>query len=170
MSWLKILCLQVVWQLTYNLQIPDLTDHGISVHLAHVVTSILLLHAAYMQQPRFSIVVRHTKSGYSWDHVAVYRQDHLPVYVYPSDLKTTTHKILPSTGWKLNEEDVWSSREIWKHAGCRLRDWIDGAHRGSLCNNAEKWLETSSSTTETWILLAPDCYLKHLARVCGILN
>lgn len=41
---------------------------------------------------------------------------------------------------------------------------------GSLCNNAEKWLETSSSTTETWILLAPDCYLKHLARVCGILN
>lgn len=42
---------------------------------------------------------------------------------------------------------------------------------GSLCNNAEKCFETSPSTTETWILLAPgSCYLKHLARVCGILN
>lgn len=92
------MCSQAFWQLTYNLQITDLTDHGISVYLAHVVTSILLLHAAYMQQPRFSIVVRHTKSGNSGDHVAVYRQDHLPVYVYPSNLKATTHKILPSTG------------------------------------------------------------------------
>lgn len=44
------MCVYVL--LTHNLQIADLANHGIGVHLAHVIATIILMRLIHVQQPR----------------------------------------------------------------------------------------------------------------------
>lgn len=72
--------------LTDHLQVTDLTDHRVGVHLAHVNALVGRPHAVDVQQPRFLAVVRHAKPRYPGDHVLVHGQYHLSVDVNPSHL------------------------------------------------------------------------------------
>lgn len=70
----------------HHLQVAHLADHGVRVHLAHVVTPVVLLRLADVQEPRIGVVVG---DAVPWDaryHVLVDGQDHLSVYVDPGDL------------------------------------------------------------------------------------
>jgi len=35
--------------LTYNLKISHLADHGVGIHLAHIIATVLLVDATHMQ-------------------------------------------------------------------------------------------------------------------------
>lgn len=77
------------WCTTYS---TYLTFHGIRVNLTHILSSVLLLDAAYVQIPRGVIVMGH---GYTWimrDHVIVYRLNRLSVRLHPANLKHTVSK------------------------------------------------------------------------------
>ena len=72
---------------TYDVEVPDVGEHGVRVDLAHVVPLVLLLHVAHHQVPRVVLVVRHLEAWDARDDVVVDRQDHLPVQVDERDLQ-----------------------------------------------------------------------------------
>lgn len=74
--------------LTDYLKVTDLAHHRHRVHLAHVVASIVLLHAVYMQQPGLLVVVGHREPGDLHDHVLVYGEQHLTAHVNPRHLQS----------------------------------------------------------------------------------
>lgn len=74
------------------MQIANLAYHGVRVDLAHVVAPVVLLGLADVQQPCVGVVVGDTVPRDTGDHVPMYRQYHLPVYVDPGDLQMN-HKL-----------------------------------------------------------------------------
>lgn len=72
---------------TNNLKIAHLAYHWIGIYLAHVITSVVLLHATNMKQPCFLIVMRHRESGYFHDYMFVNSQQHLTTNMNPRHLK-----------------------------------------------------------------------------------
>lgn len=69
------------------MQVAHLANHRVSVHLAHVVPSVVLLCLTHMKQPRIGVVVADTVAGNAGNNVFVDGQNHLPVDVDPGNLK-----------------------------------------------------------------------------------
>lgn len=75
-------------KLTDDLQVSLSASHGIGVDLAHVPSSVDLLHILNVKVP--SAVIGERKA-YTWilgDDVVVYRQYRLGVDAYPRNLRT----------------------------------------------------------------------------------
>jgi hypothetical protein len=68
---------------TYDLEVSHLADHGVGVHLTHVIAAVLLMSATHMQQPRLLVVMGHAEPWHSCDHVAMNREDHLSINMDP---------------------------------------------------------------------------------------
>lgn len=72
--------------LTDHLQVSFLAGHGLRVDLAHVPTSVGLLHITDVQEPRTMVVVSQCYPGVFRHHPVVYRKYGLGANTNPSDL------------------------------------------------------------------------------------
>uniref|UniRef100_A0A2M4DAM7 Putative secreted protein n=1 Tax=Anopheles darlingi TaxID=43151 RepID=A0A2M4DAM7_ANODA len=104
-----------------NLEVSNLAYHRVSVHLAHIITPVLLLRLCNVQQPCVGVIVRH---AVPWDaryHMPVYRQYHLPIDVYPRDFEMA--QVLDDT------REVCISAHRNRHVGYRLcESWFIHHH------------------------------------------
>jgi len=80
-----VICVHVCVLLTNHLQIANLANHRIGVHLAHVIATIILMCLIYVQQPRV-VRVGNTVPWYTRYNMSMYGEYHLAIYVYPGDL------------------------------------------------------------------------------------
>lgn len=76
--------------LTVDVDAPQLLLHPVSVDLAHVATSVALLHLAYVQLPRVHVVRCHADARVVGHHLVVQRQDGLVFRLQPTDLLAKT--------------------------------------------------------------------------------
>ena len=74
--------------ITDNVKVPRHGDHGVCVDLTHVVTLVLRLDVSDLQGPGVMTVVDDVEPGYPRDHVTTNGQNHLAVYMNPSNLNT----------------------------------------------------------------------------------
>ena len=94
-------------RLTYDFEVADLAHHGHRVDLAHVVATVLLFYAAYVQQPGLLIVARDGVPRDFRHHVLVHGDDHLPADVDPHDLQQEGGESAESTTRIRRRGAVW---------------------------------------------------------------
>lgn len=68
------------------MDVPDLADHGLAVHLAHVTPSILRLDSPDVKVPRPLMVVAHAETAYPCHHLPMDGEDHLAIQMDPGHL------------------------------------------------------------------------------------
>ena len=78
---------------TYNVDSSYLADHGITVDLTHVMTSVFRLGPADVEQPRSLVIMRNAETRNPRHHLPVDGHDHLPVQMHPRHLSCTNHSI-----------------------------------------------------------------------------
>lgn len=77
----------VIMVLTYDLEVPLPTAHGICVDLTHVPASVCLVYVLDMQVPGAVVIVRQRDARVLRDHVVMDRENGLRVHSNPRHLK-----------------------------------------------------------------------------------
>lgn len=73
--------------LTYDLEVPLPTAHGVCVDLTHVPASVSLVYVLDMQVPGAVVVVRQRDARVLRDHIVMDREDCLRVHADPRHLQ-----------------------------------------------------------------------------------
>jgi hypothetical protein len=73
--------------LTYDLEVPLLTAHGIRVDLTHVPTAVILVYVLDVQVPGAVVIVRQRDARVLRDHFVMDRENSLRVHANPRHLQ-----------------------------------------------------------------------------------
>jgi len=102
-----------------------LAYHWISIYLAHIITSVILLHTINMKQPCFLIVVWHGKPGYFHNHMFVNSEQHLATNMDPRHLKTKEKQIFKGITLLNNIHNIIKCFIIWQNCNYIFKSSIN---------------------------------------------